>query len=101
MLDREEAVMKLELDEKFDTLIQRKVDSGRFASAAEVVEEALREMNERDEHLEYLKVAVAAAEESVAAGQIIDWTPDLMDQIQADADEADRLGLPIEGHDFA
>lgn len=93
--------MKLELDREYEALIQRKVESGRHANAAEVVEEALREMDERDEHLEYLKVAIAAAEASVAAGRVIDWTPDLMDQIQADADEADRLGLPIEGHDFA
>lgn len=101
MLNREEAAMKLELDQEYEALIQRKVDSGRFTSAAEVVEEALREMDERDERMDYLKAAIAEAEADVAAGRVVDWTPELMDQIQAEAEEADRLGLPIEGHDFA
>jgi putative addiction module CopG family antidote len=93
--------MKLELDKEYESLVQRKVDSGRFASPAEVVQEALREMDQRDEWLDYVRSAIAEAEADVAAGRVYDWTPELMDQIRAEADEADRLGLPIEGHDFA
>lgn len=93
--------MKVELDKEFELLVQRKVSSGRYANAASVVQKALRELDERDERLEYLRAAIAVGEADVAAGRLIDWTPELMDQIQAEADEEDRLGLPIEGHELA
>jgi antitoxin ParD1/3/4 len=96
MLDREEAAMKLELNEKYDTLIQRKIDTGCYANAAEVVENALREMNERDERLELLRAAIAVGEADIAAGRVYDWTENSMDELMREAREASRAGTPID-----
>jgi hypothetical protein len=31
----------------------------------------------------------------MARGEVVDWTPDYLEQLKREADEEDRLGLPI------
>lgn len=82
--------MKLKLDHEYETLIQRKIDSGRFASTVAVVEEALREMNKRDEQLKLLRAAIAAGEAS-KAGKPVD--PDVRPLV---VDRLDDASIQIE-----
>jgi hypothetical protein len=49
----------------------------------------------RRRQLEDVRAAVAASREQVARGEVYEWTPETMAEIQREADEADRLGLPI------
>lgn len=79
---------------QLQALIQQQVDSGRFASAEEVIEAAVRLLDER-ERLARLRAAIAVGDEQIARGQVVEWTPDFMDRLLAEADEADRQGLPI------
>lgn len=57
--------MNVSLTPELETLIHRKVSAGRYTSASEVVREALRLMDERDQVQELYK---ASMREKIAAG---------------------------------
>lgn len=63
--------MDVTLPPEFDAIVRRQVESGRYASAAEVVEDALRLLEERDRLRER-------------------WLEELGKEIDIGIDEADR-----------
>lgn len=83
--------MNVNLGPHFEAMIRRKVESGRYTNASEVVREALRTMEDRD-RASRLRAAVAIGEADAAAGRVYDWTEESMDEARA----ADEAGLPIE-----
>jgi antitoxin ParD1/3/4 len=68
--------MNVHLTPQLEELIQTKVQSGRYSSASEVVQEALRLMEERDQLLamrkEELRKKIAAGYESLRRSEGID-----------------------------
>lgn len=68
--------MNVSLTPELETLIHDKVNNGRYTSASEVVREALRLMEERDQLQELHKAAmrekIAAGVASLRAGRVID-----------------------------
>lgn len=87
--------MNVELPPRLEALVREKVDSGLYDDASAVVEDALRQLDERHRH-DRLRAAIAVGDAEVARGEVVDWTPDFMEQLKAEADEEDRLGLPID-----
>ena len=77
--------------------IQRQIDSGRFADASEVMTKAL-DVLENEQKLRVLRELIDEADESVARGEVYEKTPTFWDEILAEADEDDRLGIPIPNH---
>jgi antitoxin ParD1/3/4 len=67
--------MHLSLTPELEHLVQEKVKSGRYLSASEVVQEALRLLEERDalraQQLEDLRQAVAVGLEQLDRGEAI------------------------------
>lgn len=65
--------MNVSLTPELETLIHNKVSAGRYTSASEVVREALRLMDERDQVQELYKASmrqkIAAGMASLRAGQ--------------------------------
>lgn len=61
----ESEVMNVSLTPELERLIRERVESGRYHSASEVVREALRLLDERDEHR---RLRLAEMREQVAAG---------------------------------
>jgi antitoxin ParD1/3/4 len=90
--------MNVNLGNYLESMVRQKVADGRYTNASEVVREALRRMEDHDVKLQKLRALVTEGEADVRAGRLYDWTPELMDQIAAEADEEDRLGLPIPDH---
>ena len=86
--------MVLQLRPSILESIDQKVATGRYHDADEVVTEALRLLDERD-HADRLNAMLYDAREQVRLGLVYELTPELMDEIRREADEADRLGLPI------
>jgi antitoxin ParD1/3/4 len=86
--------MSIQLPSSVEETIQRRVESGRYHDAAEVVIEALRLLDERDQIVR-LRDALSVAQEQVRQGQVYELTIELLDEIRREADDADRLGLPI------
>jgi antitoxin ParD1/3/4 len=76
------------LTQKLEELVRRKVESGLYSNASEVVREALRLMVARDEldrlKLERLQMALIAGEQS---GVVEDFS---MDELMAQLDEEAR-----------
>ena len=87
--------MNVKLGQHYGDFIRKKIASGRFLSASEVVHDALRR-TESEDRIAEVRALLASVEEQERNGQLVDWTPHLMDEIVSDADEADRLGLPID-----
>jgi antitoxin ParD1/3/4 len=72
--------MNVSLTPELQDLVSRKVADGRYASASEVVRDALRLLEERDElraaKIDALKRKVAAGLESLDAGRVSNSTAD-------------------------
>jgi antitoxin ParD1/3/4 len=89
------ATQTLTLSPELAALIREKVESGRYGDANAVVEEALRLLDERD-RLEWLRAEVAKGFEELDRGEGVLYTPELMERLKREAEEAVRLGRPID-----
>jgi antitoxin ParD1/3/4 len=76
-------------------LVQSKVQSGRYNSASEVVREALRLLEERDElraiRKDELRKRIAEGLDAVKAGRVHDGD-EVFDRIDAELDQLERSG---------
>jgi putative addiction module CopG family antidote len=90
--------MVVTLSPQIEALIQKNVDSGRFSDATEVIEEAVRQMDERD-RVERLRASLVAADERIDRGEGVDWTPEHMERLIRESAEDSRNGVPIPDHD--
>jgi antitoxin ParD1/3/4 len=86
--------MHIRLTPQHEELIRSKIASGEYRDPSEVVEDALRLMDERD-RMAALRAALAIGDAQIARGETILWTPELLNEIIREAEEEDRLGLPI------
>ena len=85
--------MSVTLLPETETAIRRLVDSGRYPTADAAVQSAIKLLNDQYEtQLAKLRELVLAGFASGDGGEL---TPEFWDEIAREADEADRLGLPI------
>ncbi|MGH2560926.1 MAG: type II toxin-antitoxin system ParD family antitoxin [Thermomicrobiales bacterium] len=87
--------MNVSLTPRLESMVRHKVETGRYNNASEVVREALRLMEERDRRLQWLRAEIAIGDEQVARGELIDFTPERLEQIKRDARENAGSGKPI------
>lgn len=64
--------MNVSLSPELEKLVQAKVESGRYTSESEVVEEALRLLEEREVHLNELRARVDKALAEADRGEVVD-----------------------------
>lgn len=86
--------MDVWLDGQSATLIRQRVASGRFADAAAVVREALQLLDERDRG-EALRAELQIGLEQIARGEVVDFTPELLDDLTREAEQNAREGKPV------
>ena len=89
--------MNVHLGEHFDALIRKQVESGRYANASEVVREGLRLLEERERAQRWLRAELHIAEEQIERGELIEFTPELLDCLSREAEENARNGKPVKG----
>ena len=87
--------MNLSLDTSSETLIRQKVESGLYRDAGEVVREALRLLDERDRRAEALRAELRIGLDQVEHGELIDYTPELLEELSCQAEDDARDGKPI------
>ena len=86
--------MDVTLSPQFQELVRRRVESGRYRSAGDVVEEAFRLLAERD-RWETLQSEPMEGFDQLDRGEGIIWTPETMDHLRKEATENSRLGKPV------
>ena len=83
----------LTLTPELERIIDQLVDSGRYADANDVVQDAVRRLSSAEEGDRYVREALAIAEEQVARGAVMEWTPELHADIMRRAMEAKAAGM--------
>ena len=83
--------MTITLDAQLEAAVREKVDAGLYGDAAEVIREALRLLDEHDRE-RLLRAKLARAEEQADRGELIEFTPELLDKLGREADEMFRQG---------
>ena len=87
--------MQVSLTPELEELVRRKLESGLYGDASEVIREALRLLAARDElerlKLERLRAALIAGESS---GLVEDFS---MDELMAELDEQARAETVVDG----
>lgn len=86
--------MATRIDPHTEYLIEEMVSSGRYANAAEVVEQAVRLLSHRDRK-QRLIASIKEAVASVERGEGVELTDDLWNDIHRKAEEAERAGRPL------
>jgi len=72
--------------------VQRIIATGRYHEIGQVVSVALRQLDERERGLDNLRAALAVGLEQVERGEVIEWTPELADEIWMEAQAAASAG---------
>lgn len=81
--------MSVILTPQLEARILERVASGRYTDASEVVEEALRLLEEREQaQLEHLRSLLEEALEEERRGELIDFTPEFMEDLDRRVKEA-------------
>ena len=78
--------MNVSLAPELEAMIRERVESGRYTNASEVVQEALRLLEEH-EKVEHLRSLLAVGLEQARRGELVEFTPELMEDIRRRAHE--------------
>lgn len=84
-------VIPPELETRLRTLVQR----GRFRDTTEALGAAVRLLEEQDQRLDQLRAALRIAADQAAQGEVVDFTPDLLEELSREAEERSRRREPV------
>lgn len=85
--------MVIRVPDDLEASIQQKIATGRYQDETEVIRVALRLLDAREERAERLRTSIAEGFAAVERGEGIEWTPELMEEIDREAEERVRRGL--------
>ena len=87
--------MNVQLTPELEQMIHSKVRTGQYSSASEVMSEALRLMDERDQvseiYKEGIREKIAAGLKSIDEGRVVDGDQ-VFARLEAELDELERNG---------
>lgn len=86
--------MPMTVPQDLEERIRQKVESGQYDDPSAVIRAAIRLLDNRDKQLQELRASIAESLAAIERGEGREWTPELMDEIEREADEMIRLGLP-------
>ena len=86
--------MQVELTPQLAAMVRDKVDGDRYKTASDVVEDALRLLEERD-RLQRLRAALAIGDEQIERGETVPFTPGLLERLRRRAMFDACAGTPI------
>lgn len=85
--------MNISLTPRLEAMIREKVESGLYNNSSEVVREALRLMEQEDAlKRERLRAAIAIGMDEIARGEGVEYTPELMADVDREVDRMVRDG---------
>ncbi|MBA3414827.1 MAG: type II toxin-antitoxin system ParD family antitoxin, partial [Chloroflexia bacterium] len=77
--------MTVTLTPRIEAMVRQKLAAGAYGTADEVIEEAMRLLEQRDQ-LERLRASLDEADAELDRGEGIEWTPALMEQLAREGD---------------
>lgn len=86
--------MNVTLTPQLEEFVRKQVEKGAYDTPSAVVQDALRLLDERDRAAR-LQAALASGDEQYRRGAVTEWTSTSLDELIAEADDEDRLGIPI------
>jgi len=78
--------MNVSLTPELEAMIRQQVESGRYNNASEVVREALRLLDEH-QRVQHLRSLLAVGLEQAQRGELVEFTPELVEDITRRANE--------------
>ena len=92
--------MVIRLTPRHQAQVEEILTNGHFSSADEVVDAALKLLEEREKRLTELDAIFSAAEQQIAEGRTVRYTPELFDRLKREAAENARQKKPIDNDLF-
>lgn len=83
--------MSVTLTPHLEALVRKKVDTGLYRDADEVLSEALQLLDQRDQ-LQRLRASIAEADEQIERGEGVPFTPERFEQIKLNAQRKYETG---------
>jgi putative addiction module CopG family antidote len=84
--------MARQLTPEQEILIERIIAAGQYIDGDQVIQAALRLLEERARRLDRLRGSIADGLAAIGRGEGIELTPDLMDEIEREAEAAAERG---------
>lgn len=78
--------MTVTLTPRIEALVQQQIEAGTYGTADEVIEEALRLLDQRDRR-ERLQTSIGEADAELDRGEGVEWSPELIEELVREADE--------------
>ena len=85
--------MAMRFPADIETSIRKLVSTGRFDNEAEVVREALRLLDRREQRIVELRASIQAGLAEYERGEAIELTEDVWDRLELDAAERTAQGI--------
>ena len=83
--------MTIQLTPQAEALVQQMVETGGYRDSAAVVDEALQVLKDQHRTIR-LKAAIASGDAQYTRGELIPFTPELIEQMKRDAEQMAREG---------
>ena len=87
--------MTVSLSPELEALVHQKMRTGQYDTPNEVMREAMRLLDERD-RLARLREIVAVGIAEADRGEGVEMTAEVWDELDRQADEEERQGLPLD-----
>lgn len=84
--------MSIQLPPDVEASIIRRVQRGQFPDEVQVVREALQLLDERERQLDALRNNIRIGLNELERGEGAEWTPELLDRLNREADEMFHRG---------
>lgn len=84
--------MPVSLSPRLEATVDQLVATGHYASVEDVMDEALRLLQEREHQRDHLRAQIRVGLDELDRGEGVELTSDLWDDIDHEADEAFRQG---------
>jgi putative addiction module CopG family antidote len=84
--------MSIQLPSDVETKVKQQVAGGKFADEDDVVREAMPFLDERERQTEMLRVRIRVGLDELDRGEGDEWTQELMERLNREADEMYRRG---------
>lgn len=84
--------MNVSLTPKLEAIVRKKVESGMYSNASEVIREAIRIMDQRDQ-IARLRTEIAEADAQIDRGDYYEESPEFWTHVIAESDRMEREGI--------